>query len=394
MKSTQSKKSIAGAIDALIIQNVEKVIATGRLYRYDCSTPEESEVSLLERDFAAFVGSKYAVAVNSCSSAIFLSLICSGVKPGDKVLIPAFTFLAVPSAVVHAGAVPVLVEINDNYSLNTDDLKKMIARDTRYLLLSYMRGHVPNLDEVISICSRNGIMLIEDCAHSLGVDWDGIPTGRFGTAGCFSMQSYKIIDGGEGGILVTDDEEVSAKAILYAGSYERLWTRHFDTSSHLARLQKSIPAYNFRMSNLTASVVRPQLTLIRDRIKKYNDNYFHLTKILSRSPHIHFPARERKASLVADSVQFNLQGLTREQMLTFGRSCKERGVNIEIFGLSQDNARCYWNWDFLGQTRDLPATRKILESACDMRLRLFLTEEDITAMGAVILESIEYAKAL
>jgi len=389
MKQFENSYNPVGLIDKSIISNVEKVLSTGRLYRYDCQTPDQSEVSLLEKEFAEMLGVKYAVAVNSCSSSIFLALISSGVKAGDKVLIPAFTFIAVPSAVVHVGAIPVLVEINENYTLDVDDLKRKITSETKYLLLSYMRGHIPNLDEIISICDSSGIILIEDCAHSLGVTWNKIPTGSFGKIGCFSMQSYKILDGGEGGILITDDEDIYAQSILYSGSYERLWTKHFSVNSNFAKYQKSIPCYNFRMSNLTASVIRPQLSLINERIDQYNTKYRFLAGSLAKSPHIDFPMMESKSSLVGDSVQFNLIGLSLEQMKRFLALAKSCGLPIDIFGLSEDNARCYWNWNFLNSNDELPKTRSILLTTCDMRLPLCLSMQDISDIGETLIEIIE-----
>ena len=198
------------------IRRSTELMESGVLYRYSCDGPEGSEVALLEKEFAEFVGARFALAVNSCGSAMYLSLLCLGVKPGDKVLSNAFTYTAVPSTIVHAGAQPVLVETTRDYCLDTDDLRRKITSETRVLLLSHMRGHVSEMDDVVEICEAEGVELVEDCAHSHCITYNGIHTGLFGVAGCFSTQSHKMMNSGEGGILVTDDEEIIAKSILYA----------------------------------------------------------------------------------------------------------------------------------------------------------------------------------
>ena len=139
------------SLDEGIIASVVETLEQGRLFRYDCPSPSASPTALLEQAFAERLGVRYAVAVNSCSSGLFLTLLASGVGPGDEVLVPAFTFIAVPSAVVHAQARPVLVEMTDGYAVDPDDLERKITPRTKALLLSYMRGYVPDLDRVVEI---------------------------------------------------------------------------------------------------------------------------------------------------------------------------------------------------------------------------------------------------
>jgi len=394
-KATQTRLLLDIEPEALIAsavkENVQRVLNTGRLFRYDCKAPEESETSLLEKEFAAYVGCKYAIAVNSCSSALFLSLLCTGVKPGDSVFIPAFTFSAVPSAVVHANATPLLIDIDENYSIDILDFEQKVKnnREVKHLLLSYMRGYVPNLDEVCRICDEYGIRIIEDCAHSIGVCWDGKQTGTFGITGAFSMQSYKMLDGGEGGMLVTDSDEIAAKAILYAGSYELSWKNHFLKADNLLeKYQTKIPNFNFRMSNLSAAAIRPQLDQLDTSILRYNEKYMKLTNLLQDSEFIRIPQRHKKLKISADSIQFSLIDMTEGQMINFLSLCSERGVSIQIMGISTNNARCFWNWHFLdpSEREKCTRTREILNSTCDLRLRGFFTNDHIETIGRVILE--------
>jgi dTDP-4-amino-4,6-dideoxygalactose transaminase len=377
-------------IDDSVIDSVVATLQQNRLFRYDCEKPEESATSRLEKRFAEILGKRYCVAMNSCSSALFISLVASGVKPGDKVLIPAFTFIAVPSSIVHAGGRPVLVEVDDDYAIDPYDLEKKIGPDTKTLLLSYMRGRVPDLDAVTEICRKHEITMIEDAAHSLGVQWNGQLTGRFGRAAAFSAQSYKLIDGGEGGLMVTDDKHMAFRAMLYAGCYERNWTKHFgidDDAEYVDSMVNQLPAFNFRMSNLSAAALLPQIEQIEARVERYNRNYEQLVRILAASPFIRVPGFHAKVRPAADSLQFYLKDLPLDRIERFQKRVGEKGVKLEIFGLSGKNARCFWHWTFFEQ-QDCPKTRELLKRTADMRLRLHLEPAEIERMGTAIVETL------
>jgi len=136
---------------------------------------------MLEAEFAAHLGARFCVAVNSCGSAMFLALLCAWVKPGDAVLMNAFTLAPVPGAVAHAGARHVLVEITQDLVINLDDLVcKAKETGAHHLLLSHMLGHIADMPRLMGICDDLGITVIEDCAHTMGASWAGHPTGRFG----------------------------------------------------------------------------------------------------------------------------------------------------------------------------------------------------------------------
>ena len=380
-------------ISSKVKDNVQKVLNTGRLFRYDCKSAEESETSLLERDFAKYIGCKYAIAMNSCSSALFISLLCAGVKPEDSVFIPAFTFAAVPSSVIHANAKPLLIDIDENYSIDPVDFEEKVKnnRDVKHLLLSYMRGYVPNLDEVCKICDEYGVSIIEDCAHSIGARWDGKKTGTFGLTAAFSMQSYKMLDAGEGGMLVTNSDEIAVKAILYAGSYELNWKSHFlKLDSLMKKYQTKIPNFNVRMSNLSAGAIRPQLEMLDGSMSNYNKKYKRLITLLQGSKFIRIPERHEKLEISADSIQFNLINMSDQSMKSFLMLCSERGVGLQIMGIAINNARCFWNWHFLdpSERKKCARTREILNSTCDLRLRNFFTDDHIDTIASVILEAL------
>jgi len=163
-------------------------MASGDLFRY--TAPQDAPVALLEQEFAELLGSKYALAVSSCSAALFLSLMALDLPRDARVLIPGFTFAAVPSSVVHANCIPVLCEVGENYRINLTDFEAKLSQDISAVLISHMRGHTSDMDAILALCEARDIPVIEDAAHSLGTTWHGKIIGSIGKIGCFSFQSY------------------------------------------------------------------------------------------------------------------------------------------------------------------------------------------------------------
>jgi perosamine synthetase len=371
------------------IESAVELMRNGGMFRYASEDPETSAAAILEREFAIFTGVKFALGLNSCSSAILLALKVSGVKSGDRVLVPAFTFTAVPAAVVNLGATPVLVECNGNYKVNVDDLRRKITSDTRVLLLSHMRGHMSDMDRIVDICNERGVTLIEDAAHAIGVLWRGKPAGSFGRIGCFSFQSYKVVDSGEGGMLTTCDEELAVKAIYLSGAYEKLYSRHFMQSGLFEKYMNLEAPYGFRMTNLTAAIVRSQLKEVETRGETYRRMYGYLCSRFSACAGIELPAEDQRERRIPDSIQFRLRGFSALQMRRFGEFVKEAGLPVSLPGLDADNARSFRNWLYLGNIPDLPETRAALESTCDMRLARSLTTEHLDYIADTVIAAID-----
>ncbi|GAA3870169.1 DegT/DnrJ/EryC1/StrS family aminotransferase [Celeribacter arenosi] len=376
---------------------IERLLATGDLFRYTAS--ENAPVTLLEREFAAMLGVKYAVAVSSCSAAIFLSLKALDLPRDTKVLIPAFTFAAVPSSVVHAECIPVLVECGDNYRVDMDDFEAKLTDEVGAVIISHMRGHTSDMDAIMALCDAHGVPVVEDAAHSLGTEWGGRKIGTIGKIGCFSFQSYKLLNGGEGGILITNDEDVIARAVIMSGAYEHNWQKHNGAGSDalaaaFARWQNQLPLYNQRLSNLSAAVVRPQISEVPRRVLDGRRNHDYVAAKLEASRFLTVPAKLGPEERAPDSLQFNLVDFSREEALAFQGAAKTRGVSVQVFGLSTDNARAFWNWEFLGETPDLPKTREMLSKACDTRLPARLQQPDLDFIAEALLAAAEEVKGV
>jgi dTDP-4-amino-4,6-dideoxygalactose transaminase len=371
---------------------VERLLKSGDLFRYTAPADNPSPVAQLEREFADLMGAKYALALNSCSSAIFLSLRALSVKPGDQVLIPGFTFAAVPSAVVHAGAQPILVEVGDNYRIDMGDFERKLTPQIKAVVISHMRGHTSDMDKIMALCLERGVPVVEDAAHSLGTLWNGRKIGTIGRIGCFSFQSYKLVNGGEGGVLITDDEDVIARAVIMSGAYEHNWQKHRLQTNAFAKYQNMLPLYNLRMNNLSAAIITPQFAEIGRRVTDGRRNHDYVAKHLNASPHIEVPDPLPPEERAPDSIQFNLVDFSASEARQLMAVSKTQGTPISIFGLHDDNARAFWNWKFIGNIPDLPTTRAMLMKACDMRLPARLSRGELDTIINRVLASVRAVK--
>jgi len=202
------------------IEQAVEIMRSGRLHRYNTAPGETSQASELEREFAALMNVQFCLACASGGYAMHIAMKACGVKPGDVVITNAFTLAPVPGAIHNAGAKAALVDIDDNYRVDLDHLEQTIKNtNSRYFLLSHMRGHIADMHAIKQLCDDYKVCLIEDCAHTMGAAWDGQASGTFGTVACFSTQTYKHINSGEGGLLTTNDDKIMARAIIHSGSY-------------------------------------------------------------------------------------------------------------------------------------------------------------------------------
>ena len=368
-------------------REIDRLLQSGDLFRY--TAPEAAPVSLLEEEFAALMGAKYALAVSSCSAALFLSLKALGLPRDARVLIPAFTFAAVPSSIVHAECVPVLCEVDDSYRIDMADFEAKID-DVHAVMISHMRGHTSDMDAILTLAQERDLPVIEDAAHSLGTLWNGQKIGTLGHVGCFSFQSYKMLNAGEGGILLSDDADLIARAVILSGAYEHNWKKHPVLHEAFAKWQNKLPLYNLRMSNLSAAVILPQLAELDRRVRDGRRNHDHVAERLRQSPWITVPPSLPQEERAPDSLQFSLRDMSDADVDDFVDTAKAMGVSIQVFGRSADNARAFWNWEFLGPAPDLPKTRAMLARACDCRLPARLTLAECDAVADVILSAVDH----
>ncbi len=361
------------------------VMQSGRLHRYGAP---ESQTAALEGEFAAWQDARYCLALASGGQAMQIAMRAAGVAPGDRVLTNAFTLAPVPGAIVAVGAVPVLVEITPDLVLDLDDLAgKARASDARWLLLSHMRGHLCDMDRLSEWADRNGVTIIEDCAHTMGARWNGRRSGNFGVTGCFSTQSYKHLNSGEGGLLTTDDPALMARAIILSGSY-MLYARHGTPPPDelFEKIRLDTPNNSARMDELRAAILRPQLRGLETNIADWNARHDRLAAALASDPRLVLPRRAGAESYVGSSIQFRAPGIAPEAFLA---AATERGVDLKWFGRSAPMGftSSHRSWRFVPM-QELPRTDEVLADLYDMRVPLTLSLSDCDLIAALIREAL------
>lgn len=367
------------------IEAAVDVMRSGRLHRYNTAEGELSQTALLEREFAAQVGAKYCLAVASGGYAMATALRAVGVKPGDKVLTNAFTLAPVPGAIAAVGGVPVFVGVTDQLVIDLDDLAAK-AGQADVLLLSHMRGHLADMEALMALCDDAGVIVIEDCAHTMGASWRGVPSGTQGKVGCYSCQTYKHVNSGEGGLFVTDDPEVAARAVILSGSY-MMYEKHLagPPAEAYAQIRYETPNISGRMDNLRAAILRPQLRKLDAQRVRWNERYFAIETGLRDTPGLTVIERPADEVIVGSSIQFLLQGWSATNVEAVLARCLKRGVELKWFGGAEPvgfTSR-YDSWRYV----DAPAMPKsdvVLAGIVDMRVPLTFSLEDCALIARII----------
>lgn len=247
------------------LEAVSRVIASRRLIRFygpddPDGDPGTSEVDELERSFAARMASPYALGVTSCTVALVTALAALGIGPGDEVIVPAYTFVASPSAVLAVGALPVIAEVDDTLTLDPASVRACLSEHTRAIMPVHMRGMPAQMDEIMAIAAERDLAVVEDVAQATGASYRGRPLGSYGDVGAFSLQMHKIITSGEGGVLVTADPELLFRAKCFHDSASEwrgaAWQ---DPDPEIRATFVAFPGMNFRMAEVTAAIGRVQL---------------------------------------------------------------------------------------------------------------------------------------
>lgn len=367
------------------IEAAVAVMRSGRLHRYNTAADEVAQTVLLEQEFAAQVGKKYCLAVASGGYAMATALRAVGVRPGDHVLTNAFTLAPVPGAIAAVGAVPIFVGVTDHLVIDLDDLAAKADR-ADVLLLSHMRGHLADMEALMAICDRADVKVIEDCAHTMGAAWKGVPSGTQGLVGCYSCQTYKHVNSGEGGLFVTDDAQVAARATMLSGSYMLF-------EKHLAGPEKAVfddiryetPNISGRMDNLRAAILRPQLAILDQQRARWNARYAKIEAGLRDTPGLTIIDRPEEETIVGSSIQFLLQDWSEPSVRDVIARCLARGVELKWFGGAEPvgfTSR-YDSWRYVDAPA-MPDSDRVLAGIIDMRVPLTFSLEDCAQIARII----------
>ena len=243
------------------------VVSSGMLV--NASYEGGTRVREFEGKVRRLVGAKHAVAVNSGTAALHTVLMAMGVKAGDEVVVPSFTFLATANVVLACGAKPVFVDIKADYNMDPDEFRKAVTRKTKAVIPVHIYGYPAEMDEIREAASAKGVRVIEDAAESLGATYRGTQTGRLSDAGCFSLYATKVVTSGEGGAISTDDDELADKLRLVRNHGQV----HGYDSRHLG--------FNYRLPEMSAALASVQMDRLPEFLNARERNARYLNERLA-----------------------------------------------------------------------------------------------------------------
>lgn len=232
-----------------------EVMQSGYLFRYGNENDPKflKKVFTLEKEFAKYSGSKYALATSSGTSSLIISAVALGLKPGDEIIVPAYTFVATYSSVIFLGLIPVLAEIDESLSLDPDDIERRITRRTRAIMPVHMLGNSCDMDRIMSIADKHNLLVLEDCCQAAGAYYKGKKVGTIGNIGAFSLNFFKTINSGDGGFVISSDKDLYEKAF---GMHDQ---GHNANRTGVEVGSRNLLGLNFRMNELTGAVALAQL---------------------------------------------------------------------------------------------------------------------------------------
>ena len=252
------------------VNRVAEIVRSGNWGNPDCG----GEVALFENEFAAFCGSKYALSCVNGSVALRLALIACGVKPGDEVIVPPYTFIATASIVIEANCVPVFVDIDPRtYNLDASKIEAAITPRTKAIIPVHFAGQACEMDQILEIAKKHSLRVIEDACHGHGAEYKGKKLGSIGDAGCFSFQSSKNLTCGEGGMVITNDDALyqMMNSLRNVGRVEGgAWYEH-----HYA-------GCNYRITQLQVVLLTNQLKRLEEQTMIRHKNGTYLNELLSK----------------------------------------------------------------------------------------------------------------
>jgi len=248
---------------------------------------EGSETKKFQENFRKFVGTKYAIATTSGTTAIFLSLVGSGIKPGDEVIIPNMTYVATANAVRLAGAKPILTEIDpENFTISIESVKKNISKKTFAVIPVHLNGRSGDLDELYDMSKKNGFRIVEDASQALGSKYKTKFLGSIGDVGAFSLAPTKIITTGQGGIITTNNFKI----------YDKI-RKMKDQGRYNKKDHHPIIGYNFKFTDIQAALGNSQFSKLRSRLKQNKKNHKIYYELLSKSKSFTIPISRKENQL-------------------------------------------------------------------------------------------------
>lgn len=341
------------------IKAVEEVLRSGIL-------AQGPKVKEFEEKVAEYIGVKYAIATSSGTTALHTALLAVGIKPGDEVITTPFTFIATANSILYCGAKPVFVDVDERtFNINPNLIEEKITEKTRAILPVHLYGQPADMKSLMKICEKHNLILVEDAAQALGAEFEGKKVGSFGDCAIFSFYPTKNITTGEGGMVVTNDEEIAERCrkIRNHGEYERYFVDSL--------------GYNYRMTEIAAVIGLTQLKKLESLNTKRIKNANFLIKNLKNIKEIEVPFIAKNVKHVFH--QFTIKTNRRDELKHF---LEEKGIqSVVYYPLPIHKQKLYQE---LGYKDFLPVAEKLSKEVLSLPVHPNLTKEDLS----LIVESI------
>lgn len=355
------------------VQAVVKVLRSGMLTNALGAGPE---VSAFEKKFADFAGAKHAVAVNTGTAALHSAVLAVGVKKGDEVILPSFTFVATAEAIVLAGAKPVFADIDlKTYNLSPSAVEKAITKKTKAIMPVDLYGFSADMKPIKEIAAKQGLALVEDAAQAHGTTYESKPAGAFADAACWSLYASKNMTTGEGGVVTTNDDQIA----------ETL--RMIRTHGEKAKYASLMLGTNYRMSEIQAAIGNVQMQKLPTFITKRRENAQQLTKLLEKNDKLILPFESKDTLHSWYLYTARLKNATEEERNNLVESLKKKGIGSEVYYINPVHQMPFYRETF-GSAK-LPQTEKASKQVFSLPIQPGVTGEQVHFIGETVLSLIQ-----
>ena len=344
------------------------------------------KVAQFEKDFAAYKGVPHAVAVNSCTAALHLSLLAADLTPGDEVITTPMTFCATINTIIHAGATPVLADIDPGtMNIAPGQIEQKITARTRAILPVHFAGRACDMDAICAIAQQHNLKIIEDCAHSIETEYKGRKTGTFGDFGCFSFYVTKNIVTGEGGMVLCKNEGEAAriKTLALHGMSKDAWKRFTDEGYKHYSVTEC--GYKYNMMDIQAAIGIHQLKKIdrywqrRQEIwRQYNDAFKNLPIGLVDKPEQNTRHAYHLYTILIDEIN---SGIRRDEFLN-AMTAQKIGVGVHYLSIPEHP---YYQKTFGWKPEDYPNAMRIGRQTVSLPISAKMDDSDVTDVISAVM---------
>jgi perosamine synthetase len=351
------------------VEAVVKVLRSGILTSGLGAGPA---VTQFEKKFAEFACVKHAVAVNTGTAALHSAIVAAGVKQGDEVILPSFTFVATAEAVVMAGGKPVFTDVDpETYNISSAEIKKNITKKTKAIIPVDLYGLSADIKSISEIATKHGLAVVEDAAQAHGATYDGKPAGVFADVACWSLYASKNMTTGEGGVITTDSDETAETLRLIR------------THGEKAKYASLMLGYNYRMSEIQAAIGLVQLEKLPAFVAKRRKNAKRLTRILAKTDRLQLPeeTKNRQHSWYLYTVR--LKNATENERNKIVEELRRKDIGAEVYYVNPVHLLPYYRERF--GRRKLPETEKAANQVFSLPIHPSVTEAQVDYIGKTLL---------